>query len=305
MQKPKVIATQLGNSKNFGNCTSEDTFFTLRKEQCNGVMFIGGGGGQTEMKIPEATKQGFAVAKEGDSINLAQPNSTTRRGRVGVGVANTLDTQMEQYTLKDQRIRRLTPRECCFLQGFSKDYTKWGITKYANATKENAIEVLQTVWETISEDDRERRGFAKFITLLKKEILRQELYESELLWEIQVPGFTTGRALSCQAIGYCDRMCEMWEQEKSGYTPQRQKQIEQLIRELAGIVPKLPYEITLERGRTEYRIYQKPTEKRDGQIYSFQLISDSQRYRCLGNAVSVPVVSAVIRRVFSEQRGNV
>lgn len=35
--------------------------------------------------IPEATKQGYAIAKEGDSINLGMPNSKTRRGRVGGG----------------------------------------------------------------------------------------------------------------------------------------------------------------------------------------------------------------------------
>ena len=35
----------------------------------------------------------------GDSINFAQPNSKTRRGRVGHGVANTLTTSIEQATL--------------------------------------------------------------------------------------------------------------------------------------------------------------------------------------------------------------
>lgn len=35
------------------------------------------------IKVREATKQGYAIAREGDSINLEQPNSKTRRGRVG------------------------------------------------------------------------------------------------------------------------------------------------------------------------------------------------------------------------------
>lgn len=46
--------------------------------------------------IPEATKQGYAEAYEGDSINLEHPNSTTRRGRVGKQMANTLDTACNQ-----------------------------------------------------------------------------------------------------------------------------------------------------------------------------------------------------------------
>ena len=32
------------------------------------------------VKIRDATKQGYAVAKVGDFINLEQPNSKTRRG---------------------------------------------------------------------------------------------------------------------------------------------------------------------------------------------------------------------------------
>lgn len=41
------------------------------------------------------------------------------RGRVGKGVAQTLDTQCNQATLtSDYRIRRLTPKECWRLQGF-------------------------------------------------------------------------------------------------------------------------------------------------------------------------------------------
>lgn len=46
--------------------------------------------------IPEATKQGYAEAYEGDSVNLAVPSSKTRRGRVGKQMANTLDTGCQQ-----------------------------------------------------------------------------------------------------------------------------------------------------------------------------------------------------------------
>lgn len=48
--------------------------------------------GHREVKIivPEATKKGYDTATYGDSINMAYPNSKTRRGRVGHGVAQTL-----------------------------------------------------------------------------------------------------------------------------------------------------------------------------------------------------------------------
>lgn len=42
------------------------------------------------LPIKEATKQGYDIANEGDSVNLQYPDSTKRRGRVGKGLANTL-----------------------------------------------------------------------------------------------------------------------------------------------------------------------------------------------------------------------
>ncbi|MCC2383534.1 DNA (cytosine-5-)-methyltransferase [Bacillus cereus] len=69
--------------------------------------------------IREATKQGYAIAEVGDSINVQFPNSKTRRGRVGKGVAQTLETSCNQATLTPSyRIRKLTPKECFRLQGF-------------------------------------------------------------------------------------------------------------------------------------------------------------------------------------------
>jgi DNA (cytosine-5)-methyltransferase 1 len=83
-----------------------------------------GGNRQPFVAIPEATKKGYAEATVGQSINLAVPNSATRRGRVS-DIAQTLDTGMQQHTLtSDMRIRRLTPTECERLQGFPDGWTE-------------------------------------------------------------------------------------------------------------------------------------------------------------------------------------
>lgn len=108
-----------------------------------------------KIAIREATKKGYSEAQVGDSVNISQPNSKTRRGRVGKQRANTLETGLNQgvvvpvitpdrmnkrqngrrfkengdpaFTLNTQdrhgiydglRIRKLTPRECWRLQGF-------------------------------------------------------------------------------------------------------------------------------------------------------------------------------------------
>jgi DNA (cytosine-5)-methyltransferase 1 len=112
--------------------------------------------------VREATKQGYAIAKEVDSINLSNPHSETRRGRVGNQIANTLDTACNQGVVVDKplfsyrsdnpistenecfgtlranaggklqgvgiidecRIRRLTPLECMRLQGYPDSFIK-------------------------------------------------------------------------------------------------------------------------------------------------------------------------------------
>ena len=78
-----------------------------------------GGNLEPKIRVKEATKQGYAEAEVGDSINLSHPNSKTRRGRVGKQIANTLLTSESQGVIEpDFRIRKLTPRECWRLQGF-------------------------------------------------------------------------------------------------------------------------------------------------------------------------------------------
>lgn len=72
--------------------------------------------------VREATRRGYAVAVEGDSINIEFPNSKTRRGRVGKQVAQTLTTSPQQVAvMADMRIRKLTPKECFRLMGFSDE----------------------------------------------------------------------------------------------------------------------------------------------------------------------------------------
>lgn len=84
-----------------------EEMFTLTAQDRHGVL------------VREATSKGYAEALPGDSVNISHPNSETRRGRVGKGIANTLLTGEEQAVVTENyRIRKLTPRECWRLQGF-------------------------------------------------------------------------------------------------------------------------------------------------------------------------------------------
>ena len=82
-----------------------------------------GGGHEPKIIVKEATKQGYAIANEGDSINLSNPNSETRRGRVGV--ANILDTACNQAVVvanNGPEPNVLTPKRTEFGKQIRKDY---------------------------------------------------------------------------------------------------------------------------------------------------------------------------------------
>lgn len=76
------------------------------------------------MKVRNGTKKGYDEASIGDGISLGYPTSTTRRGRVGKKVSQTLDTHCQMGTIDNFRIRRLTPLECFRLQGFPDEMIK-------------------------------------------------------------------------------------------------------------------------------------------------------------------------------------
>jgi len=52
-----------------------------------------------QIKVKSATKKGYEIAAPGDSVNLSQPNSKTRRGRVGKQQAQTLETSCNQAVI--------------------------------------------------------------------------------------------------------------------------------------------------------------------------------------------------------------
>ena len=94
--------------------TNGEPMFTLTAQDQHGILLR-----DKKLKIREATTKGYAEAGVGDSVNIANINSKTKRGRVGNQIANTLLASEQQGVVgSDYRIRRLTPRECWRLQGF-------------------------------------------------------------------------------------------------------------------------------------------------------------------------------------------
>ncbi|HFR3585632.1 TPA: DNA cytosine methyltransferase [Streptococcus suis] len=119
-----------------------------------------GGGLEPKIAVREATAKGYVEATVGDSVNLSHPNSSTRRGRVGKQVTNTLLTGEEQgVVMPNFRIRKLTPRECWRLQGFPD----WAFDKaqavnsnsqlYKQAGNSVTVNVIEAIARKLEETD--------------------------------------------------------------------------------------------------------------------------------------------------------
>jgi len=107
--------------------------------------------------IKSATKKGYEVATENDSINFTHPDSKTRRGRVGHGVAQSSVCACNQGVLKDYRIRRLTPRECFRLQDFPDSF-KFVVSNtqlYKQAGNSISVNIMEMIFNQI---ERSRNG---------------------------------------------------------------------------------------------------------------------------------------------------
>ena len=109
--------------------------------------------------IKTANKQGYDLAQDGDGIDLAYPNSTTRRGRVGHEVSKTLECGATMGTLQNYRIRKLTPKECWRLMGFDdSDFEKAEKVNsnsqlYKQAGNSIVVNVLEGILKNLLENE--------------------------------------------------------------------------------------------------------------------------------------------------------
>ena len=102
--------------------------------------------------IRTANRQGYDMATDGDGVDLSYPQSKTKRGRVGHGVSKTLMGADSMGTIDNYRIRKLTPKECWRLMGFSdEDFEKAqsaGISNsqlYKQAGNSIVVDVLMAI----------------------------------------------------------------------------------------------------------------------------------------------------------------
>lgn len=110
-----------------------------------------------EVRVRQATKQGYIVAAEGDGINLSFPKSKTRRGRVIHGKVPTLDCQCNICFYINGAIRKPTIKELERIQHLPDDYTE-GFTE---SERKKMIgngwnkKTVQSIFEKITEQEEQ------------------------------------------------------------------------------------------------------------------------------------------------------
>lgn len=109
------------------------------------------------VQVKVATKQGYEEAEQGDYVNITFPNSKTKRGRVGKGIAHTLTCGDGNAVITENiRIRKLTPRECLRLMGWEdKQIDKIqaaqvsGTQQYRQAGNGIVVQVLEAIFKAL------------------------------------------------------------------------------------------------------------------------------------------------------------
>lgn len=120
-----------------------------------------GGGQEVKIIVQEATKKGYAIDEKGDSIDIAYINQNKRRARVDKERAHTITTSPQIGTLTDHGVRKLTPRECFRLMGFSDgDFNKAqaicsDTQLYKQAGNSIVVQVLEGILKNLIEEVEE------------------------------------------------------------------------------------------------------------------------------------------------------
>lgn len=291
-----------------------------------------------KIAVREATKKGYDVATIGDSINFAQPNSKTRRGRVGHGIANTLTTTNTMATLNISPTLRSQSHgnEPKMILGDKGGFIKHG------------TKILSQLWERTKTENYAEWSERVSKLVSATEILRQIMYEQLLSQgssEVRECWLVCSSQES-QRNRYGYSLQDLWSNQEYRHPSYRWKYSEQFTREFNCFVQKLPYEAAqketymqnlwkaskripslqqalhqmekiresfVSQNQSKWRI-RKITPLEAWRLQGFPDwafdrareagLSDSQLYKQAGNSVTVPVIKAIAENMAVEAFGE-
>ncbi len=206
------------------------------------------------VQVKSATVLGYEEAMEGDSINLSMPNSKTRRGRVGVGVAQTLDTQANQSVVIKNNLEVDNFVFC--LNIFFGNFGKPNFIDYGQKISSNTRKILQDLCKEIGTEAFTKWGLRSINSLQQKVILQSGMYGKVIQGAFQKECVRSARELQGKNnIEEKGKMFNLQTEKENRDSPQRQEQIKQRNIQLAGSLQKLSQQNTPE-GEILYCLWQ-------------------------------------------------
>ena len=313
--KKLTLDHDLGGKLNMYDYNERDKIHSVNKVSPT-LNTMQGGDRQPKIAVREATKQAYAIAEQGDSVNVSYPTSKTRRGRVGKQVAQTLQAgEVNQGVVMggdfdDKEIERDT------------------------------FEILQTLQKEIGEKEIAKWRSRILDTFQQEEILRQAVYEEGLDIEQDEKKLERKeQSHECEVKNTTfdkqERMREMPINKEFRCSSHGREPIQQFARELTSIMQKLSHETSQEKNL--YRLQETTQGIRllrkalseiqeiwrpslyeeqslrirklvpieiwrlqgftDEQFYKAKDsgVSNSQLYKQSGNSVTVNVVDAIVK----------
>lgn len=262
-----VLTPDRLNKRQNGRRFKEDgkPMFTLTSQDRHGIA------------VREATKQGYALAEQGDSVNVSYPTSKTRRGRVGKQVAQTLQAGEVNQGVVINPFKNKTEYGWHFEQAV---YDPQGITRTVKANggsgnipktiegnqavvigggfddkeiERNTFEILQTLQKEIGEKEIAEWRSRILDTFQQEEILRQDVYEKGLDIEQDEKKFER-KEQSCECevknrtFDKQERMREMPIDKEFRCSSHGRESIQQFARELTSVMQKLSHETSQEKS---------------------------------------------------------
>lgn len=227
------------------------------------------------IKIKSATNSGYEEATEGDSINLSQPNSETRRGRVGKGKAQTLETSCNQAVLLGAVKMERTEDGKKLRKEYEKGNLKHGFNEHRKETVRD-----DGLSNTLDSSEKSRK------IAIKEGSCNQAVIEK--IGNIYPSGSENGNVYSSSGISPTLKSGETSTKGNGGIGSSNSPKInshDSRIRRLT--------EIECERLQgfkddwTKYGDYDGTAKE----------ISRTQRYKLMGNAVTVDVVKMIAERL--------
>ena len=183
----------------------------------------------------------------------------------------------------------------------------------ANAKKTRPDKTLSTLPKADNKTEIQQREIDEPSSFQKDEVLQQRLYEEGVYREVEGGcTSTTGECESKDGFRESESVRGVRKGRENGDTPQRRGQAEQQAKQSSGTVQGMPHKEAPDRGEKEGLLKEAERQKwkirRLTPLETLRLqgfpddwypenMSNSQKYKQAGNAVTVSVIEAIFKKL--------